>query len=166
MPPATLERTLLVLAASALLAGCGPNERREAELSAAPVLKLVDSLAVHPKWQEGRCLCVGHFLGEAVEDFPEDMFAGLYARHRWLRRWTECAPLYGKKKGLPMCRVSMIDYICGVTEHPDLPKGTSRVKCFVNGKNELLIDEYNVTEKGGRLEAARVVSTAFQKLHE
>jgi len=167
MPSGKLERTLLVLAACAVLAGCGGNGRREAELAATPVRQVIASLSVHPHWQAGRCLCVGHFHGKTVEDFPDGVLDDVYAKRPWIRRWTECAPLYGQKKGLPQCRVSMTDYICGVAaKQPDLPKGTTRVRCFVNGANELLIDEYNVTEEGGRFAAKRIVSKAFDKLHE
>jgi hypothetical protein len=166
MPPAKLERTLLMLAAFALLSGCGPDERREAELAAVPVRSVVAALSVHPRWQGGQCLCVGHFRGETVGDFPEGVLDGLFARRRWVRRWFECAPHYGQKNGLADCRAGMTDYICGVAKHPGLPEGTTRVTCYVNGKNELLIDEYNVTDEGGRFSAARVVSKAFDRLHE
>jgi hypothetical protein len=166
MPPAKLERTLLLLAALAMLAGCGPGERREAELAAAPVRQVLDNLASHPKWQAGRCLCVGLFRGEEVEDFPAGLLDEEYAKHRWVRRWSSCAPLYGMAKGLPGCAGGMTDYICGIAEASDPFGGKSRVKCHVNGKNELLTDEYDVTETDGRLAAARVVSTAFNRLNE
>ena len=165
MPPAMLERTLLVLAAYALLAGCGPGERREAELAAAPVRRVVTALSVHPQWQAGQCLCVGLFRGETVEDFPAGILDVEYARHRWVRPWSECAPLYGRKKGLAGCEGGMTDYICGVAERHDLPQGTARVRCHVNGKNELLLDEYDVTG-GDSLAVKRVLSNAFDRLHE
>ena len=142
-------RTGSALAAVALvLASCGRNTQREAELSAAPVRHIVAALSQHPNWKPGKCLCVGQFNGDAVEDFPADVLKVEFTSHPWVRNWSECAPYYGRARGLAQCKEGMTDYICNVAERTDLPSGTTRVQCHINGKDELLFDEYDVSDDG------------------
>ena len=105
---------------------------------------VVEKLSARPDWQRQppRCLCVGLFLNDDVADFPSGVLDDVFARHRWVRNWSECAPMYGKKKGLDDCRGGMADYICSVAERPGLPEGTTRVLCHVAGENKALQDEY------------------------
>lgn len=139
-------RTGMVLAAAALLLiSCGPNDQRQAELSAAPVRRVVAMLSLHPNWKPGRCLCVGQFNKDAVEDFPAGLLSAEFTAHKWVRNWSECAPNYGRAKGIAQCGAGMTDYICSVAEKPGLPSGTTRVECHINAKNELLFDEYDVS---------------------
>lgn len=155
----------LALAVAALvLTSCGRNEQREAELSAAPVRHIVAALSRHPNWKPGKCLCVGQFNRDAVEDFPADIFKPEFASHPWVRNWSECAPYYGRTRGLAQCKEGMTDYICSVTERSDLPSGTTRVECHINGKNELLFDEYDVTSGDGSLAVRPVSLKASEKL--
>jgi hypothetical protein len=157
-------RTGLALAAALILTSCGRNAQHEAELSAAPVRHIVAALSQHPNWTPGKCLCVGQFTGDAVEDFPAGVLKAEFASHPWVRNWSECAPYYGRTRGLAQCKAGMTDYICSVMERSDLPSGTTRVECHINGKNELLFDEYDVADDGQRV---RPVSLkASEKLHE
>lgn len=157
-------RTGLALAAALILTSCGRNAQHEAELSAAPVKHIVAALSQHPNWKPGKCLCVGQFTGDAVEDFPSGVLKAEFARHPWMRNWSECAPYYGRVHGLAQCKEGMADYICSVAERSDLPSGTTRVECHINGKNELLFDEYDVTDDGQQV---RPVSLkASEKLRE
>ena len=160
-------RTGLALGAL-VLAACGRGGEREAEAAAAPVRQLVDRLSTHPNWlkQPAKCLCVGFFRGEDVIDFPAGILDDEFARHRWLRKWSECAPMYGRKHGLAVCRGGMSDYICSVADRPGLPQGTMRVMCHVNGENELLLDEYDVSGNEGALSVRPVSQKATSKLHE
>jgi hypothetical protein len=137
------------------LAGCGRSEEEEAAIAAAPVRTVVASLAQHRVLKPGRCLCVGHFRADAVEDFPAGLLAEEFAKHPWLHKWSECEPYYGSIRGPMGCNEGMTDFICSVAERQDLPKGTSRVLCHVNGESEALQkeylqDEYDVTYADGR----------------
>jgi hypothetical protein len=136
-----------------LLAGCGRSKEEEIAISAAPVRYAVAALAQHRV--PGRCLCVGHFRADAVEDFPAGVLEAEYARYPWLHKWSECEPYYGRVQGPMGCSEGMTDFICSVAERKDLPKGTSRVLCHVNGESEALKwqylqDEYEVTKADGR----------------
>jgi hypothetical protein len=141
-------RTGLALATALMLTSCGRNANQEAELAAAPVRHIVAALSQHPNWKPGKCLCVGQFTGDAVEDFPTGILKPEFSSHPWVRNWSECAPYYGRSHGLAQCNAGMTDYICSVTERSDLPSGTTRVECHINGKNELLFDEYDVAADG------------------
>jgi hypothetical protein len=152
--------------AGLVLAACGPSAEREAQTVAAPVRLAVTSLAKMPTWKTARCLCVGLFRNDTVEDFPAEVLKDEFARHPWLRKWSECAPLYGRSKGLAQCKAGMTDYICSTAERDGLPAGTTRVVCHVNGKNELLSDEYDVTEEGGKMVAHPISVKALPKLDE
>lgn len=149
-----------------MLAACEQNADREAETAAAPVRHVVTALAKSPQWAKGKCLCAGLFRGEAVEDFPAGLLAGEFKAHPFLRNWSECAALYGKKQGLSQCKAGMIDYICSTAERADLPAGTTRVMCHVNGKNELLFDEYDVTRQEDRLTVTPISVKALYKTYE
>jgi hypothetical protein len=141
----------LVLAVAGLfLAACGPRGDHEAETVAAPVRMAVASLVNNPGWKKDKCLCVGLFRGDAVQDFPPEVLKATFASHPWVRNWSECAPLYGHNKGLAQCKGGMKDYICSTAVLEGLPEGTTRVICHVNGKNQLLADEYNVRVDDGR----------------
>lgn len=133
--------------AGLLLVACGPGGDREAETVAAPVRMAIASLANNPSWKQDKCLCVGMFRGDTVEDFPPEVLKETFARHPFVRNWSECAPLYGRSKGLAQCKGGMRDYICSTAEREGLPAGTTRVICHVNGKNQLLSDEYDVTRQ-------------------
>ncbi len=159
-----LRRGLALAGAVLLLASCGRSAQREAELSAAPVRRVVAALSQSPAWQPGRCLCVGQFTGDAVQDFPPGLLTAEFAAHKWVRNWSECAPNYGRVKGLAQCPRGMSDYICSTSEAAGLPSGTTRVQCHVNGKNELLFDEYNVSRRGGQFVAHPVSLNATRKL--
>jgi hypothetical protein len=139
-----------------LLAACGRNSQREAEIAAAPVRQLVAQLSNHPKWRDGqgRCLCVGLYREETVEDFPAGLLNAEFSRHHWVRNWSECAPYYARAKGMKDCHGGMTDYICSVADRPGLPSGTSRVLCHVAGQSEALQkeylqDEFDVTSQNG-----------------
>lgn len=151
-----------------VLAACGRSEQREAETAAAPVRHVVDRLSNQAKWLKvpAKCLCVGLFRGDDVVDFPAGVLGDEFARHRWLRNWSECAPMYGQKQGLADCRGGMSDYICSVADRPDQPAGTERVMCHVNGENELLLDEYDVMRNDNGLVVHPVSLKASAKLHE
>jgi hypothetical protein len=157
---------MLLLAGVLVLAACDQGARREAETSAAPVRQLVEKLSAHPNWhkQPPRCLCVGLFRADDVADFPGGVLDDVFSRHRWVRNWSECAPMYGKKKGLADCRGGMIDYICSTVERTGLPAGTTRVECHVNGENELLLDEYDVARNDSGLSVKPVSKKASAKL--
>jgi hypothetical protein len=157
-----------LLLGALVLAACGRGDQREAEAAAAPVRHVVDRLSTHPNWlkQPAKCLCVGLFRGEDVVDFPAGSLDDEFARHRWLRNWSECAPMYGRKHGLADCRGGMTDYICSVADQAGLPPGTVRVMCHVNGENELLLDEYDVSGSEGALSVRPVSQKATSKLHE
>jgi hypothetical protein len=138
-----------------LLAACGRSEQEEIAISAAPVRTAVASLAQHHVLKPGRCLCVGHFREDAVEDFPAGLLEAEYARYPWLHKWSECEPYYGRVQGPMGCSEGMTDFICSVAVRKDLPKGTARVLCHVNGESvalqqEYLQDEYEVTKADGR----------------
>lgn len=157
-------RTGLALATLLLSAACGRSQSEEAEVSAAPVRHAVAALSQHPSWKKGKCLCVGLFAGDAVKDFPPALLAAEFRQHRWVRNWSACAPDYGRSKSLKLCPGGMADYICSTAEKPDLPSGTERVVCHVNGKFELLLDEYDVMRGAGGLEARPVSLKAFVQL--
>jgi hypothetical protein len=159
-----MRRGLVLAAAALLLASCGRNAEREAELSAAPVHRVVAMLSQHPGWKQGRCLCVGQFTGDSVEDFPAGLLAAEFARHNWVRNWSECAPNYGRLKGIAQCRAGMTDYVCSVADKADLPSGTTRVECHINAKNELLFDEYDVSRGDGGLVVHPVSLKASERL--
>lgn len=142
-----VKNSLVLAMAGLMLAACGPKSDPEAELTAAPVRFAVSALEKNAKWQKGRCLCAGIFRGEAVEDFPAGLLQAEFSSHPWLRNWSECSVHYGKKQGLAQCKAGMTDYICSTAVRSDLPAGTTRVLCHVNGKNELLFDEYDVTRQ-------------------
>jgi hypothetical protein len=146
-----VKTSLALLMAGFLLGSCGKPADREAELVAAPIRYAIADLAKNPKWEKGRCLCAAIFRGEAVEDLPKDLLQAEFATHPWVRNWSECAVHYGKKDGIAVCKAGMTDYICSTATRNDLPAGTTRVLCHVNGKNELLFDEYDVTRQEERL---------------
>ena len=141
-------RNCLVLAVASLLGACGPGGDREAETAAAPVRVAVASLPSNPLWKKDKCLCVGMFRGDAVEDFPPEVLKATFASHSFVRNWSECAPLYGHSKGLTQCKGGMTDYICSTAVREGLPEGTTRVICHVNSKSQFLADEYDVTRPG------------------
>jgi hypothetical protein len=161
----------MALTAMLALAACGRSEEQEIAVSAAPVRHVVASLAQHGAWKSGNCLCVGHFREDVVEDFPAGVLDGEFARHPWLRKWSECAPYYGRAKNLKGCAVGMTDFICSVAERSDLPKGTARVLCHVNGEDEALQqeylqDEYDVTFDNGTYHVRPVSLKGTGILHE
>lgn len=160
-------RNCLILAVAGLfLAACGPNADQEAQTAAAPVRLAVASLVKKPTWKKARCLCVGMFRNDTVEDFPKSVLKDEFAQYSWVRNWSECAPLYGRHKGLAQCKEGMTDYICSTAERDGLPAGTTRVICHVNGKNELLSDEYDVSGQGGSLVVHPISVKALPKLDE
>ena len=163
----------MLLAYAVLLAACGQEARREAETAAVPVRQLVAQLSNHPKWRDGqgRCLCVGLYREEAVEDFPAGLLGAEFARHHWVRNWSECAPYYMRAKGLKDCGGGMTDYVCSVASRTDLPSGTSRVLCHVAGQSkalqtEYLQDEYDVTNRDGAYAVHAVNLKATRKLYD
>lgn len=143
-------RTGLLVVALLAVTSCGRSKEEETALSAAPVRQVVATVA--GKWQAGRCLCVGHFREDAVEDFPPGLLDAEFSRHRWLRKWSECEAVYGSAKRLPGCSAGLTEFICSVSERSDLPRGTSRVICHVSGESEAmrkegyLQDEYDVRQ--------------------
>lgn len=161
-----LRTSLLLASAGLMLVACGPSGDQEAETTAATIRHTVATLEKNPKWPKDKCLCVGLFRGEAVEDFPADLLKSEFSRHAWVRNWSECSQLYGKKKGLAQCKAGMSDYICSTAERKDLPAGTTRVLCHVNGKNELLFDEYDVTRQEDGLQVKAVNVKALYKTYE
>jgi len=154
------------------LAACGRSERREAEVSAAPVRVVAAAIATSGKWRPGRCLCVGHFRDEAVEDFPAGLLDAEFARHNFLRPWSACEPYYGMVKKPKGCAAGLTDFICSVSGRTDLPKGTTRVLCHVNGESEAmqkagyLQDEYDVTPEGDGYRIRPVSLKGSGKIHE
>jgi len=167
-PERTLRMAVALLAGLVILAGCGQRERREAEVAAAPVRHVVEQIAAQ-RWplKPGRCLCVGFYRDEGVGDFPSGVLDDQFARHRWLRNWSECAPLYERKNGLAGCQAGMTDYVCGVVPRPGQPPGKARVLCHVNGRNELFADEFDVArDDAGGLAVTAVTLKAAPKLHE
>lgn len=160
----------LLVAAALLVTSCGRSKDEETALSAAPVRYVVTSAA--GKWQTGKCLCVGHFREDAVEDFPSGLLDAEYARHPWLRKWSQCEASYGQAKRLKGCSGGLTDFICSVSERTDLPHGTARVICHVNGESEAmqkegyLQDEYDVSTDDGRYGVHPVSQRASDKIHE
>ena len=160
----------LLLAGS--LAACGRSARHEAEVSAAPVRVVAAAIAKSGQWKPGKCLCVGHFGNEAVEDFPAGLLDAEFARHSFLRPWSACAPYYGMVKKPKGCGAGLTEFICSVSERTDLPKGTARVLCHVNGESEAmqkagyLQDEYDVTEENGVLVVKPVSLKGSGQIHE
>jgi hypothetical protein len=163
-------RLLAILALA--LAACGRSAHKEIELSAAPVRHVVASLAKNDQWKPGKCLCVGHYRDEAVEDFPPGLLDAEFAKHRFLRKWSQCEPYYGRAAKAKGCEGGMTDFICSVAERSDLPSGTARVLCHVNGESEALQkagylqDEYDVTEENGSLVVKPVSLNGTGKIHE
>jgi hypothetical protein len=74
-----------------------------------------------------------------------------------------------KPKG---CAGGLTDFICSVSERSDLPKGTARVLCHVNGESEAmqkagyLQDEYDVTEDDGTIRVRPVSLKGSGQIHE
>ena len=167
-------RTGSALAVCALvLAACGQEVPREAAQAVAPVRLVVDQLSRHSKWRDGagRCLCVGFFRDEDVEDFPASLLDDMRARHAWVHNWSECAPYYGRKANLNGCGSGKTDYICIVAAGSNSPPGTARVLCHAAGdskalQDEYLQDEYAVSEKDGTFAARAVSQKALVKLYE
>jgi hypothetical protein len=164
---------MVFLSCSVLLAACGRESRREAETAAAPVRQVVAQLSSHAKWRngQGRCLCVGLFREEAVEDFPNGLLNDELSRHSWVRKWSDCAPYYARSKGPKGCEGGMTDYICSVANRTDMPSGTSRVLCHVAGQSkalqdEYLQDEYDVTNRDGAYSVRAVSRKAMSKLYD
>lgn len=161
-----------LVAAALVLAGCGQSDRREAETAAAPVRQVVERLSNRPEWVTGKCLCVGMFREDAVEDFPAGLLQPEFARHAWLHNWSECEPHYSRPDRLNGCGGGMVDFVCSISERRDLPQGTTRVLCHVNGQSEALQkegylqDEYDVTLKDGRYVARPVSLKGTSKIHE
>jgi hypothetical protein len=155
-----------------MLASCGRSAEQETALAAAPVRQVAASLARNPAWAPGRCLCAGHFRDEGIEDFPPGLIDGEYARYPFLRKWSECAPYYGRVANFKGCEKGMTDFICSVADREGLPKGTARVLCHVNGESEAmrkagyLQDEYDVTEKDGALSVKPVSLKGSGKINE
>ena len=163
-------RLLPILALT--LVGCGRGAHKEIELAAAPVRHVAAALSQNAQWQPGKCLCVGHYRDEAIEDFPAGLLDGEFAKHQFLRPWSACEPYYGRAKKAKGCEAGMTDFICSVSERSDLPAGTARVLCHVNGESEALQkagylqDEYDVTEENGTLTVRPVSLKGTQKIHE
>jgi hypothetical protein len=164
-------RWKLVLLALAL-AGCGRSAHQEIALTAAPVPAVAARLAANPHWKPGKCLCVGHYREDAVQDFPAGTLDAEFARHRFLRKWSDCEPFYARRAKAKGCEAGMTDYICSVSARTDLPKGTARVFCHVSGQSEALQkagylqDEFDVTEEDGTLKVHPVSLTGSGKIHE
>lgn len=162
---------LLAVLALALTA-CGRSADKEIALSAAPVRQVVASLAHNSQWKPGKCLCVGHYRDEVVEDFPPGLLDAEFAKHPFLRKWSACEPYYGRVAKAKGCEGGMTDFICSVSERSDLPGGTARVLCHVNGESEALQkegylqDEYDVREEGGSLVVKPVSLKGTGKIHE
>lgn len=167
-----LMRFSLALVLAAVLFGCGRSEREETEIAAAPVRALVATLAKDGRWPADRCLCVGQYRADEVQDFPAGVLDGEFARHRWLRRWSDCEAHYGALRRPPGCQGGMTDFVCSLTERSDLPHGTARVVCHVNGQSEALqaagylADEYDVREENGRLTVHPVSLGGSSRIHE
>jgi len=165
-------RWSLVPVLALALAACGRSADKEVALSAAPVRQVAASLAKNGAWKPGKCLCVGHYRDEAVEDFPPGLLDAVFAKHPFLRKWSECEPYYGRVAKFKGCEGGMTDFICSVAERSDLPSGTARVLCHVNGESEALQkagylqDEYDVTEEGGSLQVHPVSLNGTGKIHE
>ncbi len=166
-------RTGLLIAAAVLVTSCGRSKDEETALSAAPVRHVVALASLAGKWQPGKCLCVGHFREDTVEDFPAGLLREEFARHPWLRNWSACDAHYGRPKSFKGCEGGMTDFICSVSERSDLPSGITRVICHVNGQSEAmqregyLQDEYNVTKgDDGEYVVLTVSSKASDKIHE
>lgn len=159
------------LALLLLAAGCGRSPQEEIALSAAPVRHVAAKLSQSGKWIPGRCLCVGHFREDAVEDFPAGVLDADYAAHPFLRKWSDCAPYYGRAKSLKGCEEGMTDFICSVSEQAGA-SGAARVLCHINGESEAmqkegyLQDDYDVTKKDGGYEVHPVNVKGSAKIHE
>ena len=165
-------RTALLVAAALLVTSCGRSKDEEIAASAAPVRYVVAGLSRPGAWKADKCLCVGHFREDAVEDFPPGLLDAEYARHPWLHKWSECEAVYGRTKRLTGCSGGLTDFICSVSDRTDLPRGTARVICHVNGESEAmqkegyLQDEYDVTADDGRYTVHPVSQKASDKIHE
>ena len=167
-----LRTGMVVFAGLALLAGCGQNVPQETAQAVAPVRLVVDQLAKHPTWRDGagRCLCVGHYREDGVEDFPPGLLDDMRARHAWVHNWSECAPYYGRKIKLAGCGGGTADYVCTVVARSNAER-TARVLCHAAGENKVLQDgflqdEYDVSEKDGAFTARAVGQRALAKLYE
>ena len=162
----------LSLVAVLVLAGSGPKTPRESEIAAAPVHQVAASLAKNALWKPGKCLCVGEYREDTVQDFPAGLLQDDFTAHRFLRPWSACEPFYSRKAKAKGCEAGMTDFICSVAVRDDLPKGTSRVLCHVNGQSEALQkagylqDEYDVTEKDGTLVVKPVSLKGTGRIHE
>jgi hypothetical protein len=162
----------LSLVAVLVLAGCGPRTPRESEIAAAPVRLVAGKLAKNPLWKPGKCLCVGEFREDVVRDFPADLLGEEFAAYRFLRPWSACEPYYHRKARAQGCQGGMTDFICSVADRDGLPKGTARVLCHVNGQSEALQkagylqDEYDITEKDGKLVVKAVSLKGTGMIHE
>jgi hypothetical protein len=166
-------RTCLLLAAALLVASCGRSKDEEIAASAAPVRQVVALLSLRGGMLADRCLCVGHFREDAMEDFPAGVLDAEYARHPWLRKLSTCEAYYGRAKRLKGCSQGLTEFICSVSDRSDLPRGTTRVICHVNGESEAmrkegyLQDEYYVTQSAdGSYVAGAISRKASDKIHE
>ena len=164
---------MMLFATAALAAACGQEVPRDATQAVAAVRLTVDQLARYPKWRDGagRCLCVGLFRDEGVEDFPVSLLADMRARHDWVHNWSECAPYYGHKAKLKGCEAGKTDYVCMVVERSNLPPGTARVLCHAAGEGkamqyQFVQDEFDVSEKDGIFAARPISQRALVKLYE
>jgi hypothetical protein len=115
---------------------------------------------------------VGHFREEAVEDFPAGVLDGEFARYGWLRKWSDCAPYYGRAKDLKGCERGMTDFICSVSDKKAASEKAMRVLCHVNGESEglreagYLQDEYDVTNADGSYSVQPLTLKGSHKIHE
>lgn len=165
-------RLSLVAVAGLALTACGRSSSKEIALAAAPVREVASSLAKNTQWRPGKCLCVGHYREDAVEDFPAGLLEAEFVKYRFLRPWSACEPYYGRAAKAKGCEAGMTDFICSVAERTDLPPATARVICHVNGQSEALQkagylqDEYDVTEEGGALKVRAVSLTGSGWIHE
>jgi len=163
---------IALLCLAAAVGSCGRSAREEAELAAAPVGPVAAALAKNPAWRPGKCLCVGHYRAESVEDFPPGLLADEFARFGFLRNWSDCEPYYGRKAKAKGCEAGLTDFICSVAERSDLPRGTARILCHVNGDSQALQqagylqDEYDVTEQDGKLTVTAVSLKGSGRIHE
>lgn len=165
-------RTGMALGAVLFVCACGRSEDEEIGASAAPVRHVASVLAQRRAWTPGKCLCVGHFREDAVEDFPAGVLDAEFARYPWLKKWSACAPYYGRAKDLKGCEGGMTDFICSISEKAESSSGALRVLCHVNGESEslrregYLQDEYDVTRGDDGYRVTPVSLKGTHRIHE
>jgi hypothetical protein len=146
----TLRAFGALLASAMLLVGCDGQERRDAEIAAAPIRLIVDGMASNPtrKVESGQCICAGFRYGHDVKNFPAGILDDEYSGHPWFHRWSSCPAPEGTIALSPFCPRGAAYYVCSVTDRSHGPNGAAVVQCRVYiGTLNGYVEGWDVTRK-------------------